>query len=73
VDEKGQDAQFEDPDFPAGRESLIVDWNDKSHETTSIKDKWSNIKWLRPDHISDFKMPIDFPEEDIKPSDIVQG
>lgn len=59
VHEKGQDAQFEDPEFPAVKESLILDWNDHSHKTTSIKDNWKHIKiWLRPDKISSMKMPI---------------
>jgi len=73
VKDKGHGAQFEDPEFPAGKGSLIPDWNDPSDDTTSIKDDWAKIVWLRPDKIQGMTEPILLFDKGIEPNDIKQG
>jgi calpain-15 len=70
--EKGG-ALFCDTDFPAAKSSLIPDWNDPSDDTTSVKDDWAKIVWLRPDKIAGMKAPILLFAGGIEPNDIKQG
>lgn len=73
VKDKGPKAQFEDADFPAGKGSLIPDWNDPGDDTTSIKDAWEKFVWLRPDKIKGMEAPILLFDKGIEPGDIKQG
>jgi hypothetical protein len=65
-----------DKDFPADKQSLIDNWDDKSADVVSIKKEWKTYEWIRASEIpslNDDEGKLAVFAGNIEPADIKQG